>query len=311
VPGQDRVRVEYESLFALGSLCGVSDAESVLQAVRRCDELGIDTISAGGTIAFAMECVQRGLLDEPWLRFSDAAAVLAALELTARRAGLGNLLADGSRAMARVVGGSAPSFAPHVKGLELPGYEPRAMQTLALGLAVNSRGADHNRSGAAEADFSDRTDRRHLTREAARLAIETEDKAALFDSLILCRFLRGTLRDVYAEAADMLSAVTGWDVTAAELRQTSQRIVTAKKLFNIHAGWTPDEDTLPTRFLEEPLPDDPAARLTETQLRDAVRAYNRQRGWSARGWLDQPLLQRMQLSESSVVRATAQTPPGH
>ena len=95
------VRVEYESLFALGSLCGVGDADAVLRASQRCDELGIDTISAGGTIAFAMECVERGWLDEPWLTFGSGDALLRAIELIGAREGLGDLLAEGSRRAAR------------------------------------------------------------------------------------------------------------------------------------------------------------------------------------------------------------------
>jgi aldehyde:ferredoxin oxidoreductase len=156
---------------------------------------------------------------------------------------------------------------------------------MALGFAVGSRGADHNRSGAYEADFSERTDRRALSPEAARLAIETEDKAALMDSLILCKFLRGVFADFAAEAADMLNLVTGWDMTAGELAATAQRIVTAKKLFNIRAGWTPAEDTLPPRLLAQGLSDDPAARLSAGQLAAAVAAYNLARGWTSEGWI--------------------------
>src|SRR5262249_36858994 len=163
-------------------------------------------------------------------------------ERIARREGLGNLLAEGTRRAAAVIGGEAPDFAPHVKGLELPGYEPRALQTMALGFAVGSRGADHNRSGAYEIDFSARADRLHGSPEAARLAVETEDRAAVMDSLILCKFLRGIFDDLYAEGAELLAAVTGWDVTAQELRTTGRRIVTAKKLYNIREGWTPAED---------------------------------------------------------------------
>ncbi len=280
------VRVEYENLFSLGSLCGIDDPEIVLKASQKCDDLGIDTISAGGTVAFAMECVERGLLDEPWLQFGSGTALLRALDLIARREGLGDSLANGSRWFARSLGADALSFAPQVKGLEIPGYEPRAMQTLALGLAVGSRGADHNRSGAAEVDFSDRADRRHLTVDSAKLAIETEDKGALLDSLILCRFLRNALDDFHEEAAEMLRLVTGWDVSAGELRVTAQRIVTAKKLFNIRAGWTPAEDGLPARFLEQPLSDDTTARISRTQLQAAIEMYNQQRGWSAQGWVD-------------------------
>src|SRR5437588_2278107 len=180
--------------------------------------------------------------------------VLSLLERVARRDGLGDLLAEGTRRAAAAIGGEAPDFAPHVKGLELPGYEPRALQTMALGFAVGSRGADHNRSGAYEIDFSARADRLHGKPEAAVLAVDTEDRAALMDSLILCKFLRGVFTDLFAESADLLSRVTGWEVSADELRTAARRIVTAKKMFNIREGWTPAEDTLPRRFLSEGLP---------------------------------------------------------
>jgi aldehyde:ferredoxin oxidoreductase len=296
-PDEDGVRLEYENLFALGPLCGIADQDAVLRASQRCDELGIDTISTGGTIAFAMECVERGLLDLPWLSFGDAAALETAIEHIGRREGFGDELADGSRRLADRIGQDALSFAPQVKGLEMPGYEPRALQTMALGLAVGTRGADHNRSGAYEADFSERADRRNLQPEAAALAIETEDKAALMDSLVLCKFLRGVFDDFYGEAAEMLRLVTGWDVTADELKQTAQRIVAAKKLFNIRAGWRPEEDTLPARFFEAPLADDPSARLSRQQLTAAVAAYHRGRGWSDAGYLPTDYLAALGLAE--------------
>src|SRR5437588_8373310 len=180
--------------------------------------------------------------------------VLSLLERVARRDGLGDLLAEGTRRAAAAIGGDAPDCAPHVKGMELPGYEPRALQTMALGFAVGSRGADHNRSGAYEVDFSAAADRLHGSPEAAQLAVETEDRAALMDSLILCKFLRGVFGDLFAESADLLQRVTGWEVSAAELRATARRIVTLKKLYNLREGWTPAEDTLPERFLAEGLP---------------------------------------------------------
>src|SRR6202041_2285436 len=129
--GTNGVRIEYESLFALGSLCGVGDADAVLRASQRCDELGLDTISAGGTIAFAMECVERGwlglpLFDVPWLKFGSGEAMLRAIDLIGSRQGLGNLLAEGSRRAAHAIGHNSIAIAPQVKGLEIPGYEPRA-----------------------------------------------------------------------------------------------------------------------------------------------------------------------------------------
>jgi aldehyde:ferredoxin oxidoreductase len=277
--GNRGVRLEYESLFALGSLCGVGDGDAVLRASQRCDELGIDTISAGGTIAFAMECVERGLLDEPWLTFGSGDAVLKAIDLIGRREGVGALLADGSRRAAERIGQGSIAFAPQVKGLEIPGYEPRGLQTMALGFAVGARGADHNRSGAYDVDFSEKVDRRNATLDSVRHAIDTEDRAALMDSLILCKFLRRVLEDFHGEAAGMLRAVTGWDVTGDELRDTARRIVAAKRQVNLLAGWTEDEDTLPARFFDSPLPNDPEAVLTRERLQELVTEYHRQRCW--------------------------------
>ena len=298
------VRLEYESLFALGPLCGIGDQGAVLQAARLCDRLGLDTISAGASIAFAMECAERGLIDEPELRFGNAAKMLALLEQIARREGLGALLAEGTRRAAARIGGDAPDFAPHVKGLEIPGYEPRALQTMALGFAVGSRGADHNRSGAYEADFSEKTDRLHGGPESARFAIETEDKAALMDSLILCKFLRGVFTDIFAEGAELLSLVTGWDLTADELHTTARRIVTAKKLFNLREGWTPAEDTLPKRFLSEGLPAgaNGEALLPRERLQAMIQAYYQGRGWDEAGQVSDAVVQQFQLGDLQIVR---------
>ena len=251
--GGKKMRVEYENVFALGPLCGVSDPDAVLTASGRCDELGLDTISAGGTIAWAMECAERGLIDAPWLRFGDADALLRALDEIGERRGLGELLAEGSRRAAERIGGGSAAFAPHVKGMEMPGYEPRTLQAMALGLAVNARGADHNRSGAYEADLSGDHDRLEGGEPHVAAAIETEDRAAVMDSLILCKFLRGVFTDPFAEWAALLSAVTGWDVDGAELRRTARRIVLAKRVFNIREGWRPEDDWLPERLLSEPL----------------------------------------------------------
>src|SRR6202161_2573579 len=172
-------------------MCGVSDPDAVLAASARCDELGIDTISAGGTIAWAMECAQRGLIDAPWLRFGDPAALLRVLdEIGTRGTPLGALLREGSRQASRTVGGDSASFAPHVKGLEMPGYEPRTLHAMALGLAVDARGADHHRSGAYEADLSGDLDRLDGGDAHVAAAIETEDRAAVMESMVLCKVLR-------------------------------------------------------------------------------------------------------------------------
>jgi aldehyde:ferredoxin oxidoreductase len=282
-----KTRVEYENVFALGPMCGVSDPDAVLEASGRCDELGLDTISAGGTIAWAMECAERGLIDAPWLRFGDAAGLMRAIEEIGAREGLGALLAEGSRAAARVVGQGSEAYAPHVKGLELPGYEPRTLQSMALGLAVNARGADHNRSGAYEADLSGRFDRLAGGEPHVAAAIETEDRAAVMDSLILCKFLRGVFEQPYPEWARLLSSVTGWDVDAAELEATARRIVLAKRAFNVREGWTRADDDLPERLLSEPvrLGSGREAALTREGLDSMIEGYYEARGLDPSGLL--------------------------
>jgi aldehyde:ferredoxin oxidoreductase len=281
VGGGRKARVEYENVFALGPMCGVAEPDAVLAASARCDDLGLDTISAGGTIAWAMECAQRGLIDAPWLRFGDAGALLRALdEIGAMSTPLGSLLAQGSRAASRAVGGGSDAFAPHVKGLEMPGYEPRTLPAMALGLAVNARGADHNRSGAYEADLSGDLDRAGGGAAHVTAAIETEDRAAVMDSMILCKFLRGVFTDPFTEWAGLLSAVTGWDVTGDELRATARRIVLAKRVYNLREGWRPADDWLPARLLEEPLrlASGREARLTPARLRAMIDGYYKERG---------------------------------
>jgi aldehyde:ferredoxin oxidoreductase len=286
VGGGKKARVEYENVFALGPMCGVAEPGAVLAASARCDDLGLDTISAGGTIAWAMECAERGLIDAPWLRFGDAAALLRALdEIGAMSTPLGELLAQGSRAAAITVGGDSGTFAPHVKGLEMPGYEPRTLHAMALGLAVNARGADHNRSGAYEADLSGDLDRTDGGAAHVSAAIETEDRAAVMDSMILCKFLRGVFTDPFTEWAGLLSAVTGWDLTGDELRETARRIVLAKRVYNIREGWRPDDDWLPGRLLTEPLTlaSGREARLTPARLRAMIDGYYKERGLDSAG----------------------------
>ncbi len=295
--GGKETRVEYENVFALGPLCGVSDPDAVLEASRICDELGLDTISTGGTIAWAMECAERGLIDAPWLRFGAADAMLRAIDEIGRREGIGALLAEGSRAAAMVVGHGSGAFAPHVKGLELPGYEPRTLQAMALGLAVNARGADHNRSGAYEADLSGRLDRLSGGSPHVAAAIGTEDRAAVMDSLILCKFLRGVFEDPFPEWARLLSSVTGWDVDGDELAATARRIVLAKRAFNVREGWTRADDGLPDRFLDESLEvgSGRSATLTRERLDTMIAEYYEARGLGTTGLVTTEQMQDLRL----------------
>lgn len=289
-------RLEYETLFALGPLCGIKEPEAVLEAARLCDLYGLDTISTGGTLAWAMECKEKGLLTEARdgldLRFGQADALFAAIPAIAKRSGLGDLLAEGSRRAALRLGAKTMHWAMHVKGLELPGYEPRSLKTMALGLAVSPRGACHNRSGAYEADFSGEVDRLSADPGRGALVAASEDFNAVLDSLIVCKFLRKCFIDFYAEAAELLSKVTGWSCSETELKRAGERIHTLKKLFNIREGWQPRDDWLPERLLSESLPTGVArgTGLTSDELRMMIRGYYQARGWDENGFIPEKKL---------------------
>jgi aldehyde:ferredoxin oxidoreductase len=294
-------RLEYETLFALGPLCGINDPECVLEAARLCDRYGLDTISTGGTLAWAIESADKGLLPDAQtfgLRFGHGAGVLAAVHAIAAREGVGALLAEGSRRAAIEIGHNSSAWAMHVKGLELPGYEPRSLKTMALGLAVSPRGACHNRSGAYEADFSGEVDRFRGDAGRGVLVAASEDFAAVLDSLIVCKFLRKCFTDFYAEAAEMLGLVTGWDYTAAELRSAGERIHTQKKVFNIRERWEPDDDWLPSRLLSETLPTGVGAGvgLSPNELREMVLGYYQARQWDENGFVPARKLDELGLS---------------
>lgn len=280
------VRLEYETVYAFGAACGVTDRATLLQAARLCDELGLDTISAGVTIAFAMECAERGWLKDRRLFERPEKLIPGLLEAVAfRRDTLGDSLAEGVRRLAARIGGEAESIAPHVKGLEMPGYEPRAMQAMALGLAVAARGADHNRSSAYEVDLMPDRDRLSPDEGTVQAVIEREDRSALMDSLILCKFLRHALRDFYADCRGMISLITGWDVSEHELKLVGARVVTLRRLFNIREGGGAEEDILPDRFFREPLQEGPVAGavLDRQRFLELRSVYYRLRGWTRDG----------------------------
>jgi aldehyde:ferredoxin oxidoreductase len=279
-------RLEYETLFALGSLCGVSDPNDVLRAAMLCDDLGMDAISAGSTIAWAMECrewgVDLGVPADEIPRWGDGAALLRTLRKIGAREGIGDLLAEGSRAAAERIGQGSDAWAMHVKGLELPGYDPRKLGTLALGLAVSPRGACHNRSSAYDVDLSDRFGADADACARATAAAASEDQASLLDSLTLCKFLRHALGDVYEESAALHRAVTGLPTTPDDLHAAAARIAEVKKRFNLAQGWTRPLDTLPPRLLQVHA-DGEGPHIDPLWLERQIDAYYAVRGWDGEG----------------------------
>ncbi len=269
---------EYETIWAFGPACGINDLEFIAAASHKCNLLGLDTISVGSTIACAMELVGMQKLDAP-LRFGSTDGLLELLEDIAHRRGLGDRLADGARALATAHG--APNVAMHVKGLEIPAYDPRGAQGHALAYATSNRGGCHLRAymiapeimGVPVLVDRDRTDGK------AELVILFQDLSAAMDSLIVCRFTSFAWSvDDYAE---LTSAVTGLELDGRGLLRVGERIWNMERLFNIREGFTRQDDALPQRF-SVPLPEG-NSRDRVVHLDEMLPEYYRLRGWDEDG----------------------------
>ena len=180
---------------------------------------------------------------------------------------------------------------------------------MALGLTVSTRGACHNRSSAYEVDFSSRVDRLQADVRRGRLTMEGEDFSVVLDSLIWCKFLRKAFHDLYAESTAIYEHITGWSMTAAELRQAGERINTLKKLFTIREGWKQEDDTLPSRVLTEALPTGVAegVGLTKADLDMMIQGYYRARGWTAEGLIPEQKLRELEVLD--IVRRGSRSSP--
>ena len=279
--GRTKSRLEYESLFAFGPLCGIDDPDIVIQAAGLCDRLGIDTISTGGTIAWAMESFEQGVLTRADtngldLRFGSGPELLAVVEQIGHKEGVGELLSEGSRVAAARTGGGSEAWAMHVKGLEMPGFHPGRLRHLALALAVSPRGACHNKASAYDFDLSDDAAHRAEASEIGRAVTEAEDFAAVLDSLVLSKFVRRVLNDFYPEAAHVYYLATGHDIGADGLRKAGERINLVRKAFNVREGWKRNDDTLPHRVFE-------GGAVTESGLAEMLQGYYGARGWGGEG----------------------------
>jgi len=266
-------------------LVGLSDRESMLKDTHFCDEMGIDTISAGVTIAWYLECVEKDLVKDDEIGKRGTKTISDLLQKIVFRTGVGDKLAEGTAKASESIAKESRSFAMHVKGLEMPGYEPRALKSMALALAVSTRGACHNRSSAYEHDFSESGNRFEASFDKGAVVADGEDYSAVMDSLIWCKFVRKVFDDFYSESAEVINEITGWNMTADELRKCGERINNLKKLFNIREGWERKDDTLPERILTEPL--DNGAQLSGSELGMMIRSYYQARGWTEEGYIPQ------------------------
>jgi len=308
--------IEYESLYALGSNCGLNDMEAVIQAIANCNEGGLDTMSTGVTISWAMECYEKGVFTKEDFKcekypegfeakFGNGDAVVALTEMMCGREGfMGNLLADGTRRASKQVdeerGTETYKWAMNIKGLETPGYDARALKTFAVGLAAGVRGGCHNRSAAYDPDIKGQVDRFTIDETRGELAKSSEEYAAVYDSLPLCKFIRRCFTGkadragAWPAIAELINATTGWDFDYDAVDLIGERAHTIKKAFNIREGWTQKDDHLPWRWQHEVMKEGPSANslVTEDELAQLKAMY-----YEAKGWTEEGLIPKKKLIE--------------
>lgn len=249
---------EFETLALMGSSCGIDNLGALVKANQLCNQLGLDTISTGNAIAFAMECYERGLLTKKdtggiELKFGNHQGMLQVVEKIAKKEGIGSLLADGVKVAAEKIGKGSEKFAMHVKGLELTGYDVRGAKGMALAYATSNMGASHNRGNIIKAEvFRHPKPVDRYSYQGKGPWLKTfQDVSAIMDSMTMCDFTNWAITGpMYAE---MVSKATGFDIDEAELMTIGDRIFTLERAFNAREGLGRKDDTLPPRYFNEPL----------------------------------------------------------
>lgn len=300
---------EYETLGTFGSYCGIDDLAAISAANQICNEYAIDTIAAGATIAFAMECFENGVITKEQtggleLKFGNVDAMLKALDMMVKGEGeFGKTLGMGSERAAKIWGKGSDEFLTTVKGAESPAHMPQAKRSLALIYAVNPFGADHQSSEhdpyyeEGVADFNlDRLKQIGLgepqpaysiTDEKVRFAYLTEVFYSMLDSAELCQFVFGPAWTLYgpAETVEMIRAVTGWDVTVEELMAVGERRLNLFRTFNAREGLNRNADKLPKKFFKALKGAGPTAgiALTQSEVDLALDNYYKFAGWTSDG----------------------------
>jgi len=301
---------EYETLGTFGSYCGISDLAAIALANQICNENAVDTIACGATIAFAMECYEKGIITKEQtggleLKFGSVDAMLTALDQIVNNEGvLGKVLSQGSERAAKVWGNGADECLITVKGAEMPAHMPQAKRSLALIYSVNPFGADHQSSehdwmiedGIASDLYMGRLsllgmpnklEPMSLGAEKVKFAWLTEVFYSMLDSLELCQFVWGPGWTLYGpiETVDFVKATTGWDVTLDELMAVGMRRLNLMRTFNAREGLDRKADKLPKKFFKALGGSGPTAgiALTHEQMDSALDEYYRLAGWSVNG----------------------------
>ena len=305
--------IEYESLFANSSNLGISDIRAAIKLITLSDQDGMDSITMGVTIGYAMECYEKGVLtDEDFvceshpegfsLRFGEGESAVKLAEMIRDREGIGNLLAEGTRIACKKIdeekGSESWKWAMNIKGLEPAGYDSRSLKTFAVGLATGTRGGCHNRSAAYDPDIKGETNRLTVDETRGRVAADSEEYAAVYDTLPLCKFIRRSFTGkadragAWPAIAKLINATTGWDYDYDDVDMIGVRATNIKKAFNIREGWTQVDDDIPWRWKHEPMSKGPGAGVvtTEEELAYMKDLYYKAKNWTKDGMIEKEYL---------------------
>ena len=300
--------IEYECLFANGSNLGINDMNAVIKLISIADSSGMDAITMGITISWAMETFEKGIFtkedfkcekfpDGFELKFGNGEAAVATAELIRDKKGIGNVLSEGTRMASTIIdkerGTETWKWTMQAKGLETAGYDGRGLKTFSLGSAVGVRGPCHNRTAAYDPDIQGEVDRFSVDDTRGRLAKDTEEYAAVYDALPLCKFIRRCFTGkadragAWPTIAQLINATTGWDFKYEDIDLIGERTHTIKKAFNIREGWKREDDTIPYRWMHDPMTKGPSAGhvTSPDELEYMKNLYYEAKGWTQEGMI--------------------------
>ena len=286
---------EYETIAALGSFCGVNDLKAVAKGNQMCNAYGLDTIATGNSIAFAMECFERGILSKEdtggiELKFGNAEAMMTMVEMIAKREGLGDILAEGTKRAAEKIGHGAIKYAMQIKGQELPMHEPRGKIGLGLGYATSPTGADHCHNihdtmfategpaleGLKALGIQEPLSPLDLSPAKVRMFQYVSNWQHFGNCATICMFLPFN----HSQIMQLVNGATGWNTSVFELMKVGERALALARVFNAREGYTAKDDILPERFYEAfnsgPLKDKEIGRAT---MQQALQTYYKMAGW--------------------------------
>jgi aldehyde:ferredoxin oxidoreductase len=290
---------ELETVYAFGGMNGISNIEAIIRANTLCDKYGMDTISMGVSLAFIVECTEKGLLppsisSEHKICFGNDLQLVELITDTANRKGIGDLLAEGTRRMAEIIGNDTWKYTHQVKGLEICAHSARISKVLSIGYATNTRGGTHQDARPSYGPGCGNYEGKALA------AVNSQHLSSIGDSLILCRFimeggLGSSLNETYC---DILEAITGWRPSATELKEIGERIVNLERIFNVKEGVNRNQDTLTYRIMNEEIPRGPSKgqRTPPEKLQEMLDEYYSLRGWDKNGIPEQSTLKRLGLN---------------